>query len=204
MNTRTLVCTTLIVISLAGCTPKPPEQQFIDDAMAAVGGRARVETVKSIVIEGTGVNYNLGQDMKPEAATQQFAITGYKRELDVARGWQRVEQTRTPKFAYFQGPQPQTQIQVLDGDYAFNVGANGAATRLALATAERDRRVEYFHHPITTLKAATATTTISNVRTVATCACRLAFRDRAWTMTIDAATRCRSRAGPTIRTSAMS
>jgi hypothetical protein len=42
--------------------------------------------VKSIVIEGTGVNYNLGQDMKPEAATQQFAITGYKREIDVEQG----------------------------------------------------------------------------------------------------------------------
>ena len=94
--------------------------------MRALGGRDRVIAVKSIVIEGTGVNYNLGQDMKPEAATQQFAITGYKREVDVEQGRQRVEQTRTPKFAYFQGPQPQTQIQVLDGDIAFNVGANGA------------------------------------------------------------------------------
>ncbi len=98
--------------------------------MRAVGGRAKVEAVKSIVIEGTGVNYNLGQDMKPEAATQQFAITGYKREIDLEQGRQRVEQTRTPKFAYFQGPQPQMQIQVLDGDIAFNVGANGAASRL--------------------------------------------------------------------------
>ena len=98
------------------------------------------------------MNYNLGQDMKPEAATQQFAITGYKREFNTEQGKQRVEQVRTPKFAYFQGPQPQTQMQVLDGDIAFNVGANGAATRLGTATAERDRRTDFFHHPITALE----------------------------------------------------
>ena len=185
---RVVICYSLFVIASA-CTPKPPEQQFIDDAMRAVGGRAKVEAVKSIVIEGSGVNYNLGQDMKPEAATQQFAISGYKREIDVARGAQRIEQTRTPKFAYFQGPQPQVQIQVLDGDIAFNVGANGAATRLGTPAAERDRRTEFFHHPITALKAATAPiTTISNVRTVGSVRqADFAFRDRAWTMTIDAA-----------------
>ena len=189
MTLRTFViCSSFFVIS-AGCTPRPPEQQFIDDAMRAVGGRARVEAVKTIVIEGTGVNYNLGQDMKPEAATQQFAISGYKRQIDVEKGGQRVEQTRTPKFAYFQGPQPQVQIQVLDGDIGFNVGANGAATRLGTATAERDRRTDYFHHPITALKAATVPlTTISNVRTVGSVRqADFAFRDRAWTMTIDAA-----------------
>ena len=157
--------------------------------MRAVGGRDRVIAIKSIVIEGTGVNYNLGQDMKPEAATQQFAITGYKREFDTEQGKQRVEQVRTPKFAYFQGPQPQTQMQVLDGDIAFNVGANGAATRLGTATAERDRRTDFFHHPITALIASTVPlTTVTNVRTVGNVRqADFAFRDRAWTMTIDAA-----------------
>jgi len=187
-NSTFVIFSFLFVIS-SGCTPKPAEQQFVDDAMRAVGGRDRVVAIKSIVIEGTGVNYNLGQDMKPEAATQQFAITGYKREFDTAQGKQRIEQVRTPKFAYFQGPQPQTQIQVLDGDVAFNVGANGAATRLGTATAERDRRTEFFHHPITALIAGTVPlTTVTNVRTVGTVRqADFAFRDRAWTMTIDAA-----------------
>jgi glyoxylase-like metal-dependent hydrolase (beta-lactamase superfamily II) len=189
MTARTLALTIPTLLVLSGCTPKPPEQQFIDDAMRAVGGRDKVIAVKSIAIEGTGVNYNLGQDMKPEAATQQFAISGYKREFDTAQGKQRVEQVRTPKFAYFQGPQPQTQIQVLDGDVAFNVGANGAASRLATATAERDRRTEFFHHPITALIAATVPiTTVTNVRTVGNVRqADFAFKDRTWTMTIDAA-----------------
>lgn len=188
MTARSLLATLTTFLVIGGCTPKPPEQQFIDDAMRAVGGRSRIEAIKSIVIEGTGVNYNLGQDMRPEAATQQFAVTGYKREIDVEQGAQRVEQTRTPKFAYFQGPQPQTQVQVLDGDIAFNVAPNGAATRLA-GLAEKDRRVDYFHHPVTALKAATAPiTAIANVRNVGNVRqADFTFRDRQWTMTIDAA-----------------
>ena len=174
---------------LAGCTPKSPDQQFLDDALRAVGGRSRVESVRNIVIEGEGANYNLGQDMRPEASTQSFAVTGYVRKIDLANSRQRLEQTRTPKFAYFQGPQPQTQIQGVDGDVAFNVNASGEAARIA-APAERDRRLEWFHHPITALRSAVeAPETISNVRTVGTDVRQADFtvRDLTWTMTIDAA-----------------
>ena len=177
------------VAMLAGCAPQPPEQQFLNDALRAVGGRNRVEAVKTIVIQGEGINYNLGQDEKPEAATQTFAITGFVRKIDVASGRQRVEQTRTPKFAYFQGPQPQTQIQALDGAVAFNVNPAGEASRIS-ATAERDRRTERFHHPITALRSAIGTgTTIANVRTVGTDVRQADFKsgDTEWTMTIDAA-----------------
>jgi glyoxylase-like metal-dependent hydrolase (beta-lactamase superfamily II) len=170
------------------CTPKTPEQQFVDDALKAVGGRDRVEKVKTIAIEATGVNYNLGQDMKPDAATQQFAIGGYMRKIDVEQGKQRVEQTRTPKFLYFQGPQPQTQIMSLDGQVAFNESPTGA-TRV-LPAAERDRRMEFFHYPITALRAAIAPgTKIANAHTVANGVRQadFAFRDAQWTLTIDAA-----------------
>ena len=81
---------------LAGCATQPPPQQFVNDALRAVGGRDRVESVKTIVIEGTGVNYNLGQDMKPEAATQQFAITGFVRKIDVVN--QRGETVQTGEW----------------------------------------------------------------------------------------------------------
>lgn len=189
MNRRIalVICNSAFAIAVA-CAPATPEQQFLDDAMAAVGGRARIEAVKTIVIEGAGVNYNLGQDMRPEAATQQFAVTDYSRTIDVVNLRQRVEQTRTPKFAYFQGQQPQTQILGLDGETAFNIGANGAPARLA-AQAEKDRRTDFFHHPITALRAAAAPgTTIANLR--ATGASRQADFTRGdlqWTMTIDAA-----------------
>jgi glyoxylase-like metal-dependent hydrolase (beta-lactamase superfamily II) len=178
---------TLITIILVGCTSKTPDQQFIDDAMNAVGGRERIEQVKTIAIEGNGVNYNLGQDMKPEASTQQFAISGYLRKIDVEHGRQRIEQTRTPNFPYFQGQQPQTQLLSIDGDVAFNETANGAS-RLA-AAGEKDRRMEFFHHPVTALRAAAGPqTTMSNVRTSGNVRqADFTSRDLQWTMTIDAA-----------------
>lgn len=153
-----------LALALAGCARPTPEQQFINDAAAALGGRARIAAVKTLTIEGEGVNYNLGQDMKPEAATQTFAVTGYKREIDLENGRQRVQQTRTPKFAYFQGPQPQTQIQALDGAVAFNVNPAGTATRLG-GLGATDRAADLFHHPLTLLRStADPKTTITNVR----------------------------------------
>jgi glyoxylase-like metal-dependent hydrolase (beta-lactamase superfamily II) len=157
----------ILIVALAGCSsPGTPEQQFVDDAMRALGGRSRVEAAKTLVIEGEGVNYNLGQDMKPEAATQQFAISNYKRQIDIANGRQRVEQTRTPKFAYFQGPQPQTQILGLDGQVAFNVNPQGRAVRLG-TLAETDRSHDLYHHPLKLLRSTLdPKTTVTNVRSV--------------------------------------
>lgn len=177
------------MFALAGCTPPTAEQQFLMDAASALGGRGRIDTVKTLTIEGTGVNYNLGQDMKPEAATQTFAISGYKRTIDVANGRQRVEQTRTPKFAYFQGPQAQTQVQGLDGEVAFNVNAAGAAIRLAGLAGDL-RTAELYHHPVTLLRSTSdPKTTVTNVRTLG--AVRQAQIHTAagpvLTMTIDAA-----------------
>lgn len=178
-----------LTLALAGCAPPTPEQQFLNDAAAAVGGRDRIDAARTLVIEGEGVNYNLGQDLRPEAATQRFAITGYKREIDVANRRQRVQQTRTPQFTYFQGPQPQTQILGLDGAVAFNVNPAGTATRLGGLAAD-DRASDLYHHPLTLLRStADPKTTIANVRTMG--AVRQAEIHTAagpvLTMTIDAA-----------------
>ena len=185
------VAGTLLFGAVAGCERATPEQQFTGDAIEALGGRSRIETVRTLTLEGEGVNYNLGQDMEPEAATQQFAVTNYRRHIDIAGGRQRVEQTRTPKFSYFQGPQPQTQIFGLDGTVAFNVNAQGQPSRAA-ALAETDRRHELYHHPLTLLRATLDPgTTVTNVRAVG--AARQADITTAAgpqvTMTIDAAGR---------------
>ena len=128
--TKRLYLGFLVLTVWPACAQPTPEQQFLDDAAAALGGRNRIQAVKTLTIEGEGTNYNLGQDMKPDAATQQFAVTGYKRQIDVANSRQRVEQTRTPKFAYFQGPQPQKQILGLDDRSPTTSTPAGAATRL--------------------------------------------------------------------------
>src|SRR5947208_14273609 len=108
-------------LMLGGCAQAPPEQQTINDAASALGGRDKILAVKTLVIEGGGTNGNLGQDMTPDATGQAFTVTGYKRAMDAAGGRVRIEQTRTPTFTYFQGQQPQKQLFGVDGEVAYKV-----------------------------------------------------------------------------------
>jgi glyoxylase-like metal-dependent hydrolase (beta-lactamase superfamily II) len=149
---------TFLALSLAavlsGCAQPTPEQQIILDATAALGGD-RVARAKTLAIEAEGTHFNLGQDVTPEAMSQTFSVTAYKRALDWGSGQARlrVEQTRTPNFAYFQGQAPQTQIFGVDGNVGYTVPANGKATRTSDAVA-RDRRADFYHHPVTIVRAA--------------------------------------------------
>jgi glyoxylase-like metal-dependent hydrolase (beta-lactamase superfamily II) len=148
------ICLALLAsAALSGCTPATPEQQILNDAASALGGRDRILAVKTLVIEGEGTIGTLGQDMTPEAASQAFIVSEYKRTIDLAAERARIEQTRTPNFAYFQGQAPQKQVQGIDGDVGYNVASNGNATRVSNAVA-RDRRAEIYHHPLTIVRAA--------------------------------------------------
>jgi glyoxylase-like metal-dependent hydrolase (beta-lactamase superfamily II) len=140
-------------VTVSGCAQATPEQEIIDDAAEALGGRERILAVKTLVIEGEGTHGNLGQDMTPEATGQRFDVTAYRRAIDVPARRVRIEQTRTPNFTFFQGQQPQKQVFGIDGDVAYNVAANGNATRAGEAVA-KDRRAETYHHPITIIRAA--------------------------------------------------
>ena len=113
---------------LAACASRTPEQQVIDAAATALGGRDRLLAVRTIALEdGSGRHYNLGQDMRPGARGQTFEVTALSRRYDLAGERTRIELTRTPNFAYFQGPAPQRQIQGVDGQVGYNLGANGNA-----------------------------------------------------------------------------
>jgi glyoxylase-like metal-dependent hydrolase (beta-lactamase superfamily II) len=60
---------------------------------------------------------------------------------------------------------PQKLVQGVDGEVGYNVAANGTATRTPTMAAN-DRRVEIYHHPITSVRAALDTgSTVSNPRT---------------------------------------
>jgi len=142
----------LAIVALTGACVSS-ERQIIDDAAEALGGAERIQAVKTLVVEGEGSNGNLGQDMSPDATGQTFTVTEYRRAIDLGSGRVRIEQTRTPNFTYFQGQQPQKQVLGLDGNVAYNVAANGTATRAADAVAN-DRRAEMYHHPLTIVRAA--------------------------------------------------
>ena len=163
MSRATCLLTALTIA--AGCTTRSPEQQIVEDAAEALGGRDRILAIRTLTIEGEGTNGNLGQDMTPEASSQTFTVSAYRRLVDVAGERFRVEQTRTPNFSYFQGPAPQRQAFGLDADVAYTIAANGNATRAPGAVA-RDRRAEFLHHPIMIVRAALAAgATLGNART---------------------------------------
>lgn len=150
---------------MASCASPTPEQQILDTAAEALGGRDRLLAIDTLVLEGEGTLWNLGQDMTMEATGQTFAITGYRRAIDFAGPRMRIEQTRTPNFLYFQGQEPQRQVLGLDGDVAYTVAANGAASRSREAAVE-DRRVELYHHPVVLVRAALGQSAVAaNART---------------------------------------
>jgi glyoxylase-like metal-dependent hydrolase (beta-lactamase superfamily II) len=151
--TRPVYGALLAVVVTVACAQATPEQQVVNDAAAAIGGGDRILAVKTLVIEGDGTQYNLGQDVTPEASGQTFAVTGYRQAIDVAGGRSRTELTRRPNFTFFQGPAPQRQIIGIDGAVGYNVGANGAATRVP-DVAANERRVDVLRHPLTAVRAA--------------------------------------------------
>ena len=112
--TRTITRSALPVLALllaAACTRLTPEQQLAQDVANALGGVDRVKAARLLTLEGTGRQFNLGQDLRPGLADQTFAVSGYTREIDLSQHRMRTTLTRTPTFAYFQGPQAQTQVQ---------------------------------------------------------------------------------------------
>jgi glyoxylase-like metal-dependent hydrolase (beta-lactamase superfamily II) len=137
----------------AACTQATPEQQIVADVAAALGGAERLQAVRTLVLEGEGTMYNLGQDMTPGASGQTFALTPLRRVLDLERERLMTEHTRVPNFAYFQGQQPARQLQGLDGEIAYNMLANGNFVRVSNQVAH-ERRMEYYHHPVTLVRAA--------------------------------------------------
>jgi len=143
----------LLTVALGACAAAAPEQQIVNDAASALGGRDRLLTVTTLVLDGSGTNGNLLQDMAPDASGQTFVVSDYRRSIDVAGSRARTEQTRTPNFAYFQGMAPQRQVFGIDGVVAYSVAANGTATRLS-DSISKDRRAELLHHPVTILRAA--------------------------------------------------
>ena len=181
----------LLVVVCAACERPTQEKQAASDAAAALGGAERIVAARTIVIEGEGTQYNLGQDVVPGASGQTFTVTGYKRSMDLQAGRARTELTRMPNFAYFLGRTAQRQIQGIDGTIGYNISPTGAASRIAEA-ATADRRAELLRHPITAVRAALdPASRLTNLRMQnGQTSVDVAVADgRAFTLAIDSATK---------------
>ena len=144
----------LAAVFLTACAQPTPEQQIVNDAAAALGGREQDSGRQDARPRRRGINGNLGQDMTPDATGPSLHASRTTSAPSTSPAdASAIEQTRTPNFTFFQGQQPQKQVLGVDGDVAYNVAANGNATRAGEAVA-KDRRAESYHHPITIVRAA--------------------------------------------------
>lgn len=154
--------------------------EVVDAAVKALGGRAAVEAASTLVMDGTGQAFYLGQGREPDGGPLGLEITRFRRVIDLAAGRWRDEADMTPR--YQTGfPAPRKMITAVDGDVGFDVAADGTATRVGPADA-RDRRSDLRHSPLGILRAALAPgATVSNRR-------RAGRRDEVDIRTADGAT----------------
>jgi glyoxylase-like metal-dependent hydrolase (beta-lactamase superfamily II) len=122
-------------------------------AADALGGRDRILALKTLTIEGYGqIAYQNGGGnvtSSIDAPQKWINVNDYVRTVDLANGRSRVRQRQSNDFVFAAAANMKGVVstQSLDGDVAFNIGANGAATRASAAVA-RTRRMESFAHPI--------------------------------------------------------
>lgn len=156
----------MLAVGVAGaCTQTPPETKVVNDAAEALGGASQVQAVKTLTLEGAGMNANLGQNRNPDADLPLFDVTAFTRTVDLTNGRARQDQTRVA--AGQAGAQPQKQNFGLDGDVAFNVGADGKAVRQAARVATDRRNELILHHPVAVIQAALdPAATVANARKV--------------------------------------
>ena len=143
----------VLALGAGACSPPTPGSRLIDEVATALGGRDRVEGVRTLVLEGQGEQPNIGQNMSPESDLRVWKVTQYKRIVDLDEGRMRVQVTRVPAFPFVTAQQ--RQDFGVDGEIAYAVNADGMATR-ASDQVVWDRRAEMLHHPLTVVRAALA------------------------------------------------
>jgi hypothetical protein len=149
---KTILSIIIVSVLAAACARTSPEQQVINDAAEALGGKARLEQVKTLIVEGEGDAPNLGQNITTESPLPNWKVTEYRRAIEVGNDRMRVKQTRVAQFL-LASSSTQKLDQGIDNDLGYNVAADGMVTRTA-GTVVRDRRMEMLHHPVTLIRAA--------------------------------------------------
>lgn len=161
----------------------------LDAVAAAMGGRDRVLAVRTIALkEGTGDNFNFGQNATPEAPLPRLEVTSAMRTIDFAQQRWRLIQTRVPRFVTA-NTAPQRQSFGIDSGVAYNIVApKDSMVRVGGQTAV-DRADELLDHPVGFLQAAYARgATVVEDPAGATRIVRLSSNGRRYAMVVDIAT----------------
>ena len=103
-----LACTLLLPLAA-----QTPEQQVVDDAAAALGGRDRVMAVKTMLLEGAGnfvgiTSLRYDDDIGFKSAIEQ--LRDWRRAYDLANGRARFELTRMVEYPFYIGDAPTLRL----------------------------------------------------------------------------------------------
>jgi glyoxylase-like metal-dependent hydrolase (beta-lactamase superfamily II) len=123
--------------------------EVLAQAVDALGGRTSVLAAHSLVIEGTGINPNLLEQMRPEDPPLVWALPQFREAIDLDHGRYQVKLVRRPAFPAVFDNWPQDAR--LDGAVAYNGGP--APQRLTVDDAIA-RHKDMLHHPLALVRAA--------------------------------------------------
>ena len=131
-----------------------PGRPLLDEVVQAMGGRDRIAAVRTLVVEGTGENFSLGQNLAPDSSLPVFAVTEHRRLYDFANRRWRIEQVREPRYPA--GNQaPQRQRAGFDAGVAYEIAPDNSLRR-STAQADADRAADLLLHPVGFAQAAMA------------------------------------------------
>jgi glyoxylase-like metal-dependent hydrolase (beta-lactamase superfamily II) len=144
---------------LAGHSQSGSAADIVARAADALGGRDRILAIRTLTVEGYGqaVQQMGGGNVttSPDAPQKWQNINDHVRVIDLVNGRMRVRQRQYGDFVFatLRNMRGNVQRQGLDGDIAFNLDAQGRATR-ASAAAARARRMDMHAHPVVAVRAA--------------------------------------------------
>src|ERR1700681_3213943 len=134
-----------LILFASGCARTTPEMRIVNDAADALGGITKIRQVNTLIMEGGARSVFLGQNREPDGDPIFYQMTGFKRTVDLTNWRGQQEATLRPMFSPAAVSPIQKQIVGLDADVAFNIGADGHATRQSDMMA-KDRRADFFFH----------------------------------------------------------
>ena len=158
---RCLVVSFVLFVGCGGAAT--PELLLVEDTAEALGSLRAVRETTTLVLEGQGRTYRLGQNKSPHSDLSYYEVENYRLQVDFANERWRLRQDRTSTFLTGSPLYGVQQTSGLDGDVAYD--EQGGQTVRTSERVAADRWAEMYHTPLgIVLLALDETSSVSNLR----------------------------------------
>ena len=164
MTTKRFAVLTCLTFVVGGCGERTPEMELIYEAAEAMGGQNVIVRTETLLLEGEGQQYRLGQNSAPGDDLPYWELDEYRHEFDLVNDRRRVIQLRTSTFLSANPVLREELTLGLDGDTAYTIMEDGTVRRDTVPTT-RDRQADRYHHPVALVQLSLAEgSTVGNLR----------------------------------------